>query len=77
MELVIAMVMSGIVMVGLFVGVSGSHTFIIKGRKKIRLQQDFSLIRHVLATNFRQGNYGQQEIYADYADYLASQPTQT
>ncbi|MCG8608688.1 hypothetical protein MJD09_27335 [bacterium] len=76
-ELVIGLVMSGIVMVSIYVIVSGSHEYIIKGRKKVNLQRDFSLIRHALATNIRQGIYQKREIYADYADYLASQPKQS
>ena len=73
-ELMISLVMSGIVMTGLFVIVSGSHTHVIKLRKKINLQQDVSLIGLVLGTNIRQGVYGKQEIYASYADYTGKRP---
>jgi prepilin-type N-terminal cleavage/methylation domain-containing protein len=73
-ELIIALSMSAIVMTGLHVIVSNSYEYIISARKKIRLQQDYSLIDLVLASNIRQATGNQQEIYADYADYLASQP---
>lgn len=76
-ELMISLVMSGIVMAALFVIVSGSHTHVIKLRKKINLQQDVSLIGLVLGTNIRQGVYGRQEIYASYADYTGGGPTQS
>jgi prepilin-type N-terminal cleavage/methylation domain-containing protein len=76
-ELVMGLVMSSIVMTGIYVIVSGSHEYIIKGRTRVNLQRDFSLIRHALATNIRQGIYQQLEIYADYDDYLAAEPTQS
>jgi len=76
-ELVIASVMSGIVMAGLFIVVSGPHTYIIKGREKTKLQQDFSLIDQVLANNIRKSSYGKQEIYNSYSDYIDNQPAQS
>ena len=76
-ELVISLVMSGIVMIGLYVIVSGSHEYVKNLKKKIQLQQDVSLIGLVLGSNIRQGLYREEEIYASYADYIASQPTQS
>ena len=76
-EMIMVVIMSGIVMVGLFIVVSGPHTYILKGREKTNLQQDFSLIDQVLANNIREGSYGKQEIYNSYADYIASQPAQS
>ena len=76
-EMMMGLVMSGIVMAGLFVIVSGSHKHVIKLRKKINLQQDLSLIGLVLGNNIRQGVYGKQEIYTSYADYTGGGPTQS
>ncbi len=76
-ELTIALVMSGIVLAGIFVVVSGSHSYVLKERAKINLQQDFSLIDQVLARNIREGYFNQQEIYASYADYTASASPQS
>lgn len=76
-ELVIALSMSAIVLIAIFVIVSGSHEYIIDGRKKINLQQDFSLIDLVLAANIRQGVYGEQKIYATYSDFIGGQPPQS
>lgn len=75
-EMTIAMIMSGIVLAGIFIIVSGSHSYMLKERDKINLQQDFSLIDEVLARNIREGYYGQQKIYASYADYTASASAQ-
>ena len=76
-ELMISIVTSGIVMIGIYVIVSGSHTYLIKGRKKIKLQQDFSLIDQVLATKIRKGIHGKQKIYNSYSDYIGGQPAQS
>ncbi len=76
-ELIMGLVTSSIVLVGLFVIVSGSHEYTIDNRKKIRLQQNFSLVRNVVAANVRQGIYNKRKIYANYAGYQASQSPQT
>lgn len=76
-ELIMTLVMSTIVLSGIYVIVSGSHKYIIDGRKKNRLQQDFSLIDLVLATNIRQGIFEKRKIYNSYSDYIGGQPSQS
>lgn len=76
-ELMAAMVMSSIILISIFVIVSGSHEYMLKGRDKTNLQQDFSLIEYVLSRNISAAMSGEEEIYASYADYLASAPTQS
>ncbi len=71
-ELTTAMVMSGVVLAGIFIIVSGSHSYILKARDRVNLQQDFSLIDKLLAHRIRGGIYGRQKIYASYADYTGS-----
>jgi len=71
-ELTIAMVMSGMVLSGIFIIVSGSHSYILKARDNINLQQDYSLIDQVLARKVRESLYGKEEIYASYSDYTGS-----
>ncbi len=66
------MTMSSIVMIGIYVVVSGSHTYILKERKKNNLQQDFSLLDALMGTKIREGIGGKQKIYASYSDYIGS-----
>lgn len=73
-ELMMAIVTSAIVLVGIFIMVSGSYEYVSKGRKTSTLQQDFTLIDQVLANRIQEGYDGKQKIYPSYADYLASQP---
>jgi len=76
-ELTMTLVMSAIILISIYVIVSGSHEYIIDGRKKIQLQQDFSLIEKMLSTKIRPSLHGKHEIYNNYSDYVASQPTQS
>lgn len=76
-EMMMVMFMSAIVLIAIAVIVTGSHKYLSKGRTKLRLQQDFSLISLVLSRNIAEGIYGDQEIYASYADYIGGQPTQS
>jgi len=75
-ELTMTLVMSTIILISIYVIVSGSHEHIIDGRKKIQLQQDFSLIETMLSTKIRQSLHGKHEIYNNYSDYVGGQPNQ-
>ena len=76
-EMMMAMFMSAIVLIAIAVIVVGSHKYLIKGRSELRLQQDFSLISLVLLRNIAEGIYGDKEIYASYADYVAAAAPQS
>ena len=69
--------MSAIILISIYVIVSGSHEYIIDGRKKIQLQRDFSLIEKMLSTKIRLSLNGKHEIYNNYSDYVGGQPTQS
>ncbi len=74
-ELIMTLVMSSIILISIYVIVSGSHEYIIDGRKKIQLQRDFSLIESMISTKIRQSLLGKLEIYNNYSDYVGGQPT--
>jgi len=76
-ELTIALVMSGIVLSGIFIIVSGSHSYLLNEQAKINLQQDYSLIDQIVGNKVRESTLRRVTIYATYADYLANQPHQT
>ncbi len=68
---------STVVLSSIHIIVSGSHKYVIEGTKKIRLQQDFSLIELMLSTKIRQSTKGQHEIFNNYSDYIGGQSSQT
>lgn len=76
-EMMIALVISGILLTGIAVIVTASHKYIRDGRSKVNLQQDMSLIGDILAARVHESVQGKQQLYTDYADYLASGPLQT
>jgi len=75
-ELTIAMVMSGMVLSGIFIIVSGSHSYILKARKTINLQQDYSLMDQLIGTKVKGSKLRRVKVYTSYADYVAAQPPQ-
>jgi len=76
-ELTMTLVMSAIILISIYVIVSGSHEYIIDGRKKIQLQRDFSLIEKLFSTKIRLSLQGKHEIYNNYSDYVGGQPSQS
>ena len=76
-ETTIALITSTILLIVIFVIVSGSHQYILKERDEINLQQDLSLIDALLGTRIREATFCEHEIYNSYADYIASQPAQS
>ena len=76
-ELAMTLVVSGIVISAISIIASGSHKYVIEGRKRNQLQQDFSLIDVILANNIQRSIAAQKEIFTTYADYLSSNPPQS
>ncbi len=76
-ELTVALFTSGIVMAGMYVIVSSSHTYILRSRDRVRLQQDFSLTELLVAKYIRPSIRGNHKIYTSYAAYTSGHSPQS
>jgi len=68
-EMAIAMVISSILLTGISVIVTASHKYILNGRSKTQLQQDYTLLEQVLGNKIRGSIQSQQKIYSSYSSY--------
>ncbi len=71
-ELMMAIVISSILIISIYVVVSGSHKYILNGRNTLKLQQNYSLIESLLSAKIRQAVQAQYGIFTDYDQYIAS-----
>jgi len=68
-ELMIALFISTIMLIGISVVVTASHSYLSSGRQRMNLQQDLSLVREVVGNRIRQSVCEATRIYTDYTAY--------
>ena len=76
-EMVISLVIGGILLSSISVIVSSAYDFYFDSRKKIQLQQDFSLVEQVLSSRIHEAEKGEQKIYTNYSELLSGGSAQT
>ncbi len=75
-ELMVTLFIGGVILLAASNIVVQADSWLRKGRQRLELQRDFSLIARVLAENIRESEYGKQAIFTSLSDYAAGDAPQ-